>query len=66
MFYWPTNLLGSKAEISEHSCITNDSFVSVLFSIFANVRICKTYQKPCMTVVSLERSRWHDTVEIGK
>ena len=56
----------SKAEISEHSCIRNDSFVSICFSIFANVRVCKTYQKPCMTAVSLERSRWRDTVEIRK
>ena len=38
----------------------------VFFSIFANVRVCKTYQKPCMTVVSLKRSRWRDTVEISK
>ena len=56
----------SKAEISEHSCITNDSFVSVLLSVFGNVRVRKTYQKPCMTVVSLKHSRWRDTVEIGK
>ena len=33
---------------------------------FLFLRMSETNQKPCMTVVSLERSRWRDTVEISK
>ena len=38
----------------------------VFFFLFLRMSVCKTNQKPCMTVVSLEHSRWRDTVEISK